>query len=275
MHALILILSLFATSQVQQSSPSTTAEERSAVRAQDSHPETPHTDSATQTSPQPLTCTQCFDCCTINQQHKQTPEEKAKADSLDTLTRAYMLATITGVGSGIIVIGVLIWQTKITRTAANAAKDSADVLIKSERSWILTDIAGFQARKTTTPAVKTTLRIQLKCKNQGHSVAWITKKYIRFEIVKEWPETPVFREEHCFDHALESFEPGGWAEIDRTMDADGYFGDGKTALLYGLIKYRDIFGDHETTFGYYISDGETMDTELLYMPGSPKYNKAT
>ena len=80
--------------------------------------------------------TQNPDSTAIEQSQVQSKEEKAKAASLDYLYRWYMRATIIGVVGGFIGIGLLIWQSILSRRSANAAWLNAQAVISSERPWI-------------------------------------------------------------------------------------------------------------------------------------------
>jgi hypothetical protein len=77
--------------------------------------------------------TQNPDSTAIEQSQVQSKEEKAKAASLDYLYRWYMRATIIGVVGGFIGIGLLIWQSMLSRRSANAAWLNAQAVISSER----------------------------------------------------------------------------------------------------------------------------------------------
>jgi hypothetical protein len=53
------------------------------------------------------------------------------------LYRAYLCATIVGVGIGLAGLGFIYWQIRIARRTADAAKASADALVNIERPWLL------------------------------------------------------------------------------------------------------------------------------------------
>jgi hypothetical protein len=64
----------------------------------------------------------------------------------DTLYRGYLLSTIIGVAGGLSGVGLLLWQTVLTRRSADAAKDTAlaaklgaEAVIRSERPWIFVE----------------------------------------------------------------------------------------------------------------------------------------
>jgi hypothetical protein len=44
-------------------------------------------------------------------------------------------------------------------------------------------------------------------------------------------------------------------------------------VIYGRVKYRDVYGEHETRFGYLVTSMDNLDR----LPASdyPQYNKHT
>ncbi len=88
---------------------------------------------------------------------------------------------------------------------ADAAKQSADALVNSERAWVMTEVA-FSADLLNLPDL-TNLRIIcgmggggetigadicLICRNNGRTPAWITKKQLHFRNVAVLPVDPDF-----------------------------------------------------------------------------------
>jgi hypothetical protein len=76
-----------------------------------------------------------------------TKEAPSYDPTQDRAYRAYLWATILGVVGGFLGVGVLIWQTVLTRRSANAARDaasaakiSAEAVINSERPWLFISI---------------------------------------------------------------------------------------------------------------------------------------
>jgi hypothetical protein len=126
-----------------QASPPASAESSSIGKfnGQQKADKAKHADS---TTPQVLSCTQCANCCTVEQPHTQSETEKAQAASLDRLYRRYMWATIIGVAGGFIGVVLIFWQNilvgrsvKLAKASADTALLSAQAVINSERPWVV------------------------------------------------------------------------------------------------------------------------------------------
>jgi hypothetical protein len=174
----------------------------------------------------------------------------------------------------LVLVGTIIVIWKQVSTARNA-----------QRAWVMTEIEH-DTKKWADGKVHvlqgsgsggetTALYAVLVCKNEGNSPAWIDEKRVKFEIVNSLPHKP----------NLESAEfikagpiPIGTGRALTHTDAlqfqpvaAGRQQDERMAVIYGIVRYRDIFGKHrETTFGYRIADGEIRRLE-----GYPEYNKNT
>jgi hypothetical protein len=203
--------------------------------------------------------------------------------SLDTLNPWSMWATIIGVAGAWIGLGVLIWQTAISRAAANAAKASADAAIAAERAWIMVDLErvpgvgrilastslgqGGQQRHSVTA------RVRCVCSNQGKTPAKILE--MRAALVLVTADSPLPLEpnlsiniEYAVPHYLQC---QGDVRSDWTLDADGEEEMGTIPVIYGAVRYRHMFSDKEvySTFGYRI----TASGGYERLPGYPKYNE--
>jgi hypothetical protein len=210
--------------------------------------------------------TQCLDCHDKEQPHRKSEEDKAKADSLDRLYRAYMWATIIGVTGAWVGLCVLIAQTKkmqrqvdyaayaatATKTAADAALKNAQAVINAERPWIVVTVEAdvgtfnfrFQNRGRTPAAII--------------SISW---ESIIVPDTLDLPIPPQYREDiwesrdlYTRDDAPALIVPydvrerhrGEWEDIEN----------GKVRLfLYGRIVYSDHLSmiaapPHETRWCY-------------------------
>ena len=174
-------------------------------------------------------------------------------------------------------------SANIATKSADAAKKSADALVNTERSWVFAYVGWaneehpvFIAQRTQQGEelpVQTGIHIVLTCKNQGRTPAWITRKFLRFEIAPKLPNEPSFRFEDCIDYALNPIAPDHSVVICPELFADGRPTTKESAgYIYGRILYRDVFGDHETTFGYYFYQPRI---ELARMPAPAEYNEIT
>jgi hypothetical protein len=196
---------------------------------------------------------------------------------------------VLGIG-GIIValftLGVIYKQTVATETAALAAKASADALIKSERAWVMVNLEklpgmGFILDESSTDGsgsgiirYQTNALIRCICSNQGRTPAQIIEKRCHLLVVP--PDTPLPTSPNLeielvdpVPHYLHSNEP---TKHDWTITGDGERKD-STVVIYGVVKYRHLFSDHEvqTTFGYRVTQILTLERLIDY----PEYNKNT
>lgn len=207
--------------------------------------------------------------------------------SKDTLYRLYLSATVIGVCGGFLGIVVLIWQTIVTRSSANAARDAAIAarenalaVTNAERAWIMVDIEPFQNWIVNLTHMNTELigiNVLCKCKNEGKSIAWITEKWAKVVTITEMiPPVPDFTDrERIFQRAVEPIaagkNDGGGQRL--FFDPPNTHAHRKAMLLYGYVKYRTIFGaDGETRFGYIITPMDNLER----LPAEyPEYNKNT
>jgi hypothetical protein len=178
-----------------------------------------------------------------------------------------------------------------TETTATAAKESADALINSERGWVLAEIqwskTGFDHVITGSSTTSETeernqrdilsLNVSLVCKNQGKTPAWIMRKRIIFRAFESVPTLPdyTWNNNEDFDtHGPEPIGVGGESSEDTTLRCEGRL-DSKYLIVYGFVKYRDVFSpDRETRFGYII----TNSRRFVRIPGVLdlwKYNDYT
>ena len=174
--------------------------------------------------------------------------------------------------------------------AAEAAKRNAEALVNSERAWVLTDLvfsADLPAPAPTKSRIlygasegRETISIDicLICRNDGSTPAWITHKQMHFRNLSVLPTSPDFSSVELFgdymDRTLEPITVGGEAKHRFTLECGGPSEAAKTQIVYGFVKYRDVFGpDRETRFAYTV-----RGLQLLRLPGAEdywEYNKYT
>jgi hypothetical protein len=148
-------------------------------------------------------------------------------------------------------------NAKAAQDNASATKTNTDVLINSERSWLMADILWTadvpHAPYPTTLKVMNgsgvsgeteTLDICWVCRNDGNTPAWITEKQLWLKIFQKAPP------------AIPDTQVGG------------------ALVAYGVIRYRDVFGEHETWSGYTVV-GDPAHPRLQRLAGYPEYNKNT
>jgi hypothetical protein len=162
-----------------------TAKGRGTIGKLNSQQETDKGEQAdSKTSPEPP-CIQCLNCYPTEQPRAKTKEEEAKEASLDHLFRRYLYATIIGVAGGFIGLFVLIWQSIISRQAANAARANADAIACGQRAWVTINKIS-PSKIISPPAVGTARRLWFVFSfiNSGKTVARITDVQGRFHIIK-------------------------------------------------------------------------------------------
>jgi hypothetical protein len=245
MHSLFMVTSLavaLLSTGAQQVPPNTmppaTAKGGHAIGKLNGQKEGENAKHIDSSRPPESPCSQCPTCCPIEQPHSKSKEEQAKQDSLDLLYRRYMWATIIGVGGGLVGVGILIWQAVLTRRAANAAKDSADALINSERAWVLVETAQIR------PVYFRASVISPVVKNFGKTIARVrsVKTGIQLlQITQELSSPPAYGEPQGLNFILypnREFQPIAIPINDENLQSAK---DGLLVLyVYGLIEYLDL-----------------------------------
>jgi hypothetical protein len=170
-------------------------------------------------------------------------------------------------------------QAKHTKDAARAALLNAQAVINAERAWILVDIAnphpetgnlfveGIQNGKDYF-----TLFVNLICRNEGRSLAWVTEKRIGMQCVDILPPEPDMSETELIEVEPIPIPPTQPSVIrEQQVTAEGSKLPGKMTVIYGSVKYRDIFDKpRETIFGYRVTP-----TRIERLSGYPAYNRTT
>jgi hypothetical protein len=178
-------------------------------------------------------------------------------------------------------------SVKAAQDNAAAAKASADALINSERAWVMADIkwsadvAGL-TRSTQLRVVngsgEVSADICLIYQNDGKTPAWITEKRIILREVSALQNPPDYTPDATGDAFTLVSEPltvQGTGKYCAILTCKGNRELGKTLVVYGFIKYRDVFSpDRETRFGYVI----TPETHFQRIAGKDdfwQYNRNT
>jgi hypothetical protein len=163
-------------------------------------------------------------------------------------------------------------------------KRQTDALISGNRSWVTVDVEkvpgvgglmdgnGLEMGVGPLKTESTAFRARIICRNDGKTPAWITKKRAGLDIVEAVLETPDWSRTAIIQVAPEQLLVGQVSKpTDETLYSKRGRALGKMTILYGLVTYRDPFGENKTTsFGYYVRD----DGSLERLP-NPKYNENT
>lgn len=180
------------------------------------------------------------------------------------------------VATGLLVI-VGGFQIGFLWSAVKAANANAIALINGERAWVMANIKWptDRMRQININSDKTGLDMFLTFQNDGGTPVWITEKFCRLAIVDLIPEQPNFADVGDGDFIDVSPEPlsvNGSSEVRMTLLCLGKSGWERATVIYGFIKYRDVFSpSRETRFGFVVGP----DNELTRIAGRPEYNKNT
>ncbi len=163
-------------------------------------------------------------------------------------------------------------------------KRQTDALISGNRSWVTVDVekipgiggimdgSGHEMGVGPLRTESTAFRARIICRNDGKTPAWITKKQAGLDIVDTVPEAPDWSRTVITHVTPEQLLVGQVGKpTDETLYSKRGRALGKMTILYGLVTYRDPFGENKTTsFGYYVRD----DGSLERLPHR-KYNQNT
>lgn len=157
-----------------------------------------------------------------------------------------------------------------------ALKKQGDVLISGERAWILTFLEpGYSVTHGSgTDGDKVSVWVRIICRNSGKSPAWITGKAVHVALVREIPTMPPI-DFSALTYPVAQNDPDPYITDPEWVECPGKFArdDGQKLLLYGAIRYRDIFGkDRQTTFGYEYGHVRRLFERIT---AHPEYNRAT
>ena len=195
---------------------------------------------------------------------------------------------LVAVGIGAIVAALYTLGTLERQTAAT--EKNVEAVVNSERSWIMTDIRWHAdvgdaptptqlrvVEHSGTEGDQISLALCWRWQNDGRTPAWITDKQLWLRIVQEAPPSePDLSGPFTFSGP----EPLGIGKSSRIFVqpvCDGTWprrGEGRALILYGVVKYRDVFGTHETWCGYGVVGGGDHP-RLERLAGYPEYNRNT
>ena len=171
--------------------------------------------------------------------------------------------------------------------SAAAAHLSAEYLKNAERAWImaeLLDVPGYGSGVMTGESVEDgqrtwtiTVSVRLRCWNEGKTPAWVTEKRMGILVTANPARNPPLDQADYVQVEPEPVTPGKDSKNDYspTIHLPRPKQDGELVVLFGVVRYRDIFDEiRETTFGYSISlYGGTR--KRLFAHTHPEYNKNT
>jgi len=266
-----LMLIAVGVTLLAQSQPSSSPKER--VAEQNSGAQTEKSDArreATRPSPNVTVVKQEG---TADHQTRDT-----KADENIAIQRK--LANLTGwlvvVGSiQALILAGTIWAI-VNQTAVNRALERAWVLVDIEhdsQKWADRKMHVLQGSGTSGDS--TAFYAVMICKNEGRSPAWLGERRATFEIIDVPPLHPNWDKLEIVETSPVPLGTGQAQPHTERFEfraiAQGHEQLGKMSIIYGIVKYRDIFGkERRTTFGYRL----TTDRKFVRLE-YPEYNHHT
>jgi hypothetical protein len=190
----------------------------------------------------------------------------------------------------LVVVGFI--QAAILAGTIYAIIHQTNVNRNTVRAWVMVEVAHDAAKWAGPKNEKvhmlegsgssgdsTAFYAVLTCRNEGKSPAWIYERRAKFEIVSAaLPLKPKFDSAEFVE--VEPTPLGTGQALTHTdnlewlAQAREHIQQGQMAVVYGIVKYRDIFGARrQTTFGYRI----TPSNALRRLEGEQygEYNKNT
>ena len=168
-----------------------------------------------------------------------------------------LVASFTGM---LVIVGVLQWWL-IHRQDQHFRM--------SERAWVMAQIDGDRRKWSDgkvhilegsgTSGDSTGTWIILSCHNEGKSPAWIYEKRVKFEVAPRLNPAPDFDSLPVVFNGREPIGIGQAAipnvtKLHRLEIAEGHTKPGDMMIIYGIVRYHDIFKESRTaTFGYQIT----------------------
>ncbi len=199
--------------------------------------------------------------------------DEAVKPSHDWIDKLNAFSTLVIAAFTILLFVGVAWQIRTSKTI--------------ERAWVMAEVVPdsekWRDRRlhvlegSGTSGDSTAIYAVLVCTNAGKSPAWISETRAKFEIVETLPAVPNFESAEYIEAStipLGMVEGGAAPHTQRlpwTPTAVGHEELGKMSVIYGFVKYRDIFKKQRiTTFGYRIINGTLRRLEAY-----PKYNENT
>lgn len=167
------------------------------------------------------------------------------------------------------------------KNAAEAAFRNAQAVIDAQRAWILVDVervpgmGGVFLGTTIERGIETEhtmLNVRVMCRNEGKTPAWITEKRAGLRIVKSIPLEPDLEGLEIIQPEPEALAAGRDTTKDVSLTFNQQRADDEVSLVYGMVKYRDIFQvERQTVFAYRLN----LSDRLERLAGYSEYNKST
>jgi hypothetical protein len=188
-----------------------------------------------------------------------------------------------GIGIGILSLNKLERQTKATEDAAKASLRQIEHLLASERAWLLVELTcptncsllGYDEDGQHITYLNS---VQLRCTNVGNSPAWVKEKSARLgKFAKgELPINPQLTGEDVLSRTPEPIGPGKDSVFKWDASGRGSHSPfGAATILYGVVKYQDVFRENRETWFCYQLTGDAAHRELIRINAPPNYTTYT
>jgi len=196
-----------------------------------------------------------------------------------------MVVGVVGTVIGVITLLYIFRQSKDTEKALHWAKESAIAAMKSadagllnakaiinaERAWITASVEWISGLgRMIQGDNESSVTVRFTFENQGRTPAWLTSRVYGCLIRDTVPEEPDFNTIQPKEGLAVMVTKAQFIE-DKTLTDYGDVSRAKFIIVYGAVKYRDIFDvTHSTVFGYRIfpSYKDKIEPFLDF----PKYN---
>jgi hypothetical protein len=163
---------------------------------------------------------------------------------------------------------------------ADAALTSANAIINSERAWVVVHVAwSKKPRRIVQFGDKCNIHVTWVFENAGKTLARIYETSICLYIGSSIPAAPDFNNTLLVtENTFEALSYGKAPPEEKSVRGQGFLGREKntTGILFGRVRYLDIFGNKRyTVFGYYFFDDRIDGLERLSPQDCPAYNEYT
>jgi len=172
-------------------------------------------------------------------------------------------------------VAALATLASTTAISARAAKDSADALVASERAWVMLKVDFNRLLGQALDGdISTCVYVDIVFRNFGKTPALIDEVCCNLGLFDWFPETQDFASMEPYDSVPEEIRAGKRSKPRLYQpQCIGQKTSDNVMMIYGIVKYRDIFGHkRSTTFGYsVIGIGESAKLKRLVEPAYNQY----
>jgi hypothetical protein len=166
-------------------------------------------------------------------------------------------------------------QTIATETAANAARDNTQVLLNSERAWILVETGGIPDNFESNQNSMGFLDIRPIIRNSGKTPGWITRGFIRYYLVpagSQLPPEPDYRGNLAEQQVNIVLAPNGFIQALYVSIPFSVFvpvrQGSQTLYIYGFVDYTVFPNETRQSrfcIQYHVQSGFDSQTRGFYM----------